>query len=354
MWIVRSSVGAKHEARRSAANAAGAQASVIAATSGRVERARLAGAEPAARAGRVVARAQRPAHVVVAHEGGDAGRVGRDRLERRRAAATAGGARGVPRRAVLGQLAERGERERHRRARPARSGPRRRSTCGPARSTRRGDVERADGRARRRSAARASAAAGRWRPPRRAPRPRRGSRRSGRGRRTSARAPTRASAARRAGSSAVSASKSVRRCDASPAAPGGSGRRARTTRGPLVAPSAIAGRSSEAITLSSMPCAKNCQTSSGSAPDSRVTSRDDARRSPRARAPGSPGPSTPRSSASGTAARSRSREQLDVGVAHRPRAPRRAARPPPRARNVSRMRRVRDVVARRGTARAWS
>ena len=39
--------------------------------------------------------------------------------------------------------------------------------------------------------------------------------------------------------------------------------------------SAIAARSSDATTLSSIPCAKNCQTRSGSAPDSRVTSRDD-------------------------------------------------------------------------------
>ena len=105
--------------------------------------------------------------------------------------------RGVPGGAVLRQLAERREPERHRQPvllDPHRGGGVRAPLALAARRRRRA----APRPARRRSAAPASAAAGRRPSPPRAPRPPPGSRRSARGRRTSGRAPTRASAARRA------------------------------------------------------------------------------------------------------------------------------------------------------------
>ena len=103
-WIVRSSVGAKAK-RPSAANAAGTQASVIAATSG-ASSARGCGGASRRPARRRAARA----HLVVAHEAAAASARPRPRSTRP-AAGSGAGARPTP--AVPRQARQRAERQRH-------------------------------------------------------------------------------------------------------------------------------------------------------------------------------------------------------------------------------------------------
>ena len=266
-WIVRSSVGAETKRPR-ATNAAGAQASVIAATSGASSRRGSTRAQPAAGAGHLAV-ADRPAHVVVAHERGRPGQVRAQRLGLRERGRR-GHRRRVPGDAAVREPAERGQRERHRRA--ALLDPERDGGVGPALALDgRRDVERP--RARRRGEVEGERA-------QRAP----GGRLRGAGGQRRQVAAVRAAPDEpvlgRLGAPAALAGplqrgvgvERVRRRDRHASrtsrmrSPGSHHAAAHADR------SAIDGRSSDAITLSSIPCAKNCHTCSGSAPDSRVAS----------------------------------------------------------------------------------
>ena len=238
MWMVRSRSARSRPA--AAREGDGRPASVIAAASGRRARAAPGRGSRRRRRGRRPRAAR--AHVVVAHEGGPClGGTARSR-------AACGGDRGptvVPaarrggERGAIGPLLLDADRGRVGAAVALTLV----TSSGPTRAGRRSAGERAQ-----RPAGLLAA-----------PPARRGSR-PGRGRRTSARAPRRAVGPRLR----RSASKRGRSRPDQLAglAPGG---------GPVVA--AIAGRSSEAITLSSIPVAKNCHTFSGGSPDRRVTSR---------------------------------------------------------------------------------